>query len=63
MGFISFSLDYYKTQLQKLEPVPTSRDSIYLAKQLLKMLDDRVDVRMYTTYPYLMDIYGDRIDV
>lgn len=28
---------------------------------LLKSLDDRVDVRMYTTYPYLLDVYGDRI--
>lgn len=28
---------------------------------LLKSLDDRVDVRMYTTYPYLLEIYGDKI--
>lgn len=28
---------------------------------LLKSLDDRVDVRMYTTYPYLLKVYGDRI--
>ena len=28
---------------------------------LLMSLDDRVDVRMYTTYPYLLEIYGDKI--
>lgn len=28
---------------------------------LLMSLDKRVDVRMYTTYPYLSDIYGDKI--
>lgn len=28
---------------------------------LLKSLDARVDVRMYTTYPYLLEIYGDKI--
>ncbi len=28
---------------------------------LLKSLDDRIDLRMYTTYPYLLKIYGDRI--
>lgn len=28
---------------------------------LLKSIDDRVDVRMYTTYPYLLEVYGDRI--
>lgn len=28
---------------------------------LLMSLDDRVDMRMYTTYPYLTDIYGTRI--
>ncbi|NDO50028.1 hypothetical protein FMM75_11735 [Lachnospiraceae bacterium MD335] len=43
MGFISFSLDYYKKELQKLESVPVSAGTIYRAKQLLKMLDDLVD--------------------
>ncbi len=43
MGFISFSLDYYKKELQKLESVPVSAETIYRAKQLLKMLDDLVD--------------------
>ncbi|MDE7206240.1 MAG: hypothetical protein K2N90_03635, partial [Lachnospiraceae bacterium] len=28
---------------------------------LLRSLDDRVDVRMYTTYPYLLEVYGDKI--
>lgn len=28
---------------------------------LLKSLDDRIDIRMYTTYPYLLNIYGSRI--
>lgn len=28
---------------------------------LLTAIDARVDVRMYTTYPYLLDAYGDRI--
>ena len=28
---------------------------------LLKCLDERVDVRMYTTYPYLLKVYGNRI--
>lgn len=28
---------------------------------LLMSLDERVDMCMYTTYPYLIDVYGDRI--
>lgn len=28
---------------------------------LLKSLDERIDMRMYTTYPYLLKTYGDRI--
>lgn len=28
---------------------------------LLMSLDDRVELRMYTTYPYLVDIYGPRV--
>ncbi len=28
---------------------------------MLKSLDDRVDIRMYTTYPYLLEAYGGRI--
>lgn len=43
MGFISFSLDYYKDELQKLESSAASQETIYHAKQLLKMLDDLLD--------------------
>ena len=28
---------------------------------LLMSLDDRVDLRMFTTYPYLLKIYGNKI--
>lgn len=28
---------------------------------LLRSLDDRVEIKMYSTYPYLMNVYGDRI--
>lgn len=28
---------------------------------LLRAVDERVEIRMYTTYPYLLDVYGDRI--
>lgn len=28
---------------------------------LLASIDSRVDVRMYTTYPYLLNVYGDKI--
>ena len=43
MGFISFSLDYYKEELQKLDSSAVSQETIYHAKQLLKILDDLVD--------------------
>lgn len=43
MGFISFSLNYYKDELQKLESTAASQETIYHAKQLLKMLDDLLD--------------------
>ena len=43
MGFLSFSLNYYKDQLQKLESDIVSEETIYHAKQLLKMLDDLID--------------------
>ena len=43
MGFISFSLDYYKAELQKLESAMASEENVYHAKQLLKMLDDLMD--------------------
>ena len=43
MGFISFSLEFYKTELQKLQASPVCDDTLYRAKQLLKMLDDLLD--------------------
>ena len=43
MGFISFSLNYYISELQELESSIASPEIIYKAKQLLKMLDDLLD--------------------
>lgn len=43
MGFISFSLEFYKKELEKLETDIVSEETIYRAKQLLKMLDDLLD--------------------
>lgn len=43
MGFISFSLDYYRNELHKLESAVASQETVYRAKQLLKMLDDLLD--------------------
>lgn len=43
MGFISYSLDFYKKELQELESGIVTEKTIYRAKQLLKMLDDLVD--------------------
>ena len=43
MGFISYSLDFYKSELNKLETAAVSDETIYRAKQLLKMLDDLLD--------------------
>lgn len=43
MGFISYSLDFYKKELHKLESGIVTEETIYRAKQLLKMLDDMVD--------------------
>ena len=43
MGFISFNLEFYKNELENLKTAPVSEETIYRAKQLLKMLDDLVD--------------------
>ena len=43
MGFISYSLNYYKNELEKIEQGVVSKETIYKAKQLLKMLDDLLD--------------------
>lgn len=43
MGFLSFSLNYYKNKISQYEIATLSQSDIYEAKQLLKMLDDLVD--------------------
>lgn len=43
MSFITFSLDFYTKELQRLESSCANEQSIYHAKQLLKMLDDLAD--------------------
>ncbi|MBQ7955568.1 MAG: hypothetical protein IJ282_07430 [Lachnospiraceae bacterium] len=43
MGFISYNLDYYYSELQKIESGAGTEEDVYRAKQLLKMLDDLVD--------------------
>ncbi len=43
MGFISFNLEFYKNELQKLQTANVSKETIYRAQQLLKILDDLVD--------------------
>lgn len=43
MGFISYSLNYYIDELQKIESLSANTETVYHAKQLLKMLDDLLD--------------------
>lgn len=43
MDFISFNLEFYKNELQKLKTSIVSEETIYRAKQLLKMIDDLLD--------------------
>ncbi len=43
MGFLSFNLEFYQNELQKLKTAPVRKETIYRAKQLLKMLDDLSD--------------------
>lgn len=43
MGFISYSLNFYDNELEKLESFAATEETIYRAKQLLKMLDDLTD--------------------
>ena len=43
MSFITYSLDYYYNELEKLESTDATEATIYHAKQLLKMLDDLED--------------------
>jgi len=48
MGFLSYSLKYFKTEISYIENVAADRETIYRAKQLLKILDDLAD-EGYTT--------------
>ncbi len=43
MGFLSYHLNFYRKELQKLTDTPATQDSLYHARQLLRMLDDLVD--------------------
>lgn len=43
MDFISFNLEFYKNELKKLKTSTVSEETIYRARQLLKMLDDLLD--------------------
>ncbi len=43
MSFLSFHLQYYKEQIQLLSQTAPSKDTIYRAKQLLKIIDDLLD--------------------
>ena len=43
MGFLSYSLAYFTRELAALETAPASRETVYHARQLLKMLDDLRD--------------------
>ena len=43
MGFLSYSLRFYREELQMLAHTPAGPDSVYRARQLLRMLDDLAD--------------------
>lgn len=43
MGFISYSMSYYSNELQRLDSSTVTEQTIYRAKQLLKILDDLAD--------------------
>ncbi len=51
MGFLSFHLNYYNEQLKLLKNKTPNEDTVYLAKQLLKIVDDLLD----EGYPELSD--------
>lgn len=48
MGFISFNETYYRQRLEALESKALTRDDIYEAQQLLKVLDDLADEGYFT---------------
>lgn len=54
MGFISFNLEFYKNELQKLQTTTVSDETIYRARQLMKMLDDVLD-EGYTELNYKLE--------
>ncbi len=43
MGFLSYSLRYYREKIEQYETEPLTPAAVYEAKQLLKMLDDLLD--------------------
>lgn len=43
MGFLSFSIGFYRDELKKLKSRPVTESGIYRARQLLRMLDDLAD--------------------
>lgn len=43
MSFISYNLLFYKSSIEYIESFPVDEHKIYLAKQLLKIIDDLVD--------------------
>lgn len=43
MGFLSYNLGFYHDELKKLEKNPATENSIYHARQLLRILDDLAD--------------------
>ena len=40
MGFLSYNLGFYRSELQRLEAAPAAPENVYHARQLLRMLDD-----------------------
>lgn len=40
MGFLSFSMAFYRAELRRLAETPPTVAAIYRARTLLKMLDD-----------------------
>ncbi|MDE6586055.1 MAG: hypothetical protein K2K80_05185 [Clostridia bacterium] len=47
MSFISFNLNYYKQRIEYYEKSALTKNDIYEAKQLLKLIDDLIDEGYY----------------
>ena len=43
MGFLSYSIQFYRQQVQQLQTRPPAAAALYRARQLLKLLDDLLD--------------------